>query len=105
MNHVELDRETITLLRQARRGARSLGWMVLFLLMTGVMMSMMLGGVEGWASIAGALLVSLLTSWILMLFFSKLGQFVTDSLLKLLSPSHRLLFKLEKEGDLPAETP
>ncbi len=101
ISSVPLTPEEILFLRQARNGARSLGWLVLFFGMTAIMLYGMASTLTGVGAIIGTLLVVLFTAWILMLFVSRLGRWVADLLLKLFSRKHRLLFRLEKEGVIP----
>ncbi len=92
-----LSPERVELLQQARRGARSLAWLAMFLGLAGGMLWMMRSNLNGLGSIVGTALVVLLTAWVIMLFVSRLSRWFADLLLKLFSAEHRALFDQERQ--------
>lgn len=91
-----LSEEEIALLQQARRGAHTLGWLATFLLLVEGMYALIAQNLAGYLAKAGGVLVCLLTGWVCMLFLSGLSKRLTDLILQLFSPRHRLLAQTEK---------
>lgn len=84
------------MLRQARRGAHSLAWVLVFLQIGLGMFFLIAHNLETPLAKIGGVLVCVMTAWVMMLFVSGLTKIATNWLLVLFSPKQRALKEWEK---------
>lgn len=95
-NSAPLTEEEIVILRQARRGAHSIAWLVSFLLIGFGMFTMIVHNLETSIAKAGGVIVCLMTAWVTMLFVAGLSKIVANMLLFTFSGKQRQLKAYEK---------
>lgn len=96
MSQKLLSPEEVEVLRQARRGAQSLVWLVVFLLVGLGMYFLIAHNLETGMAKIGGMMVCLMTAWVMMLFLSGLSKMLANGLLVLFSPQQRRLKEYEK---------
>ena len=88
-----LSEERAQELESAFRGANSLALLLVYLVFSGLPVFWLYSKMTGWAQVAGLVLLSLLTAFILMLFVTGLIKLILKQVFSMLSHEYRLLFE------------